>query len=104
MNQTRDFVQAYCSIPDVILKHSEAAKWLQQKYGKINGPCYWHDEDDNEDLFLAKLNRGVDEMHISELQLLAKALNKASKLHKKQSKIIKKHIKEMKRGTRTSTK
>jgi len=25
-------------------------------------------------------------------------LNKASKLHKKQSKIIKKHIKEMKRG------
>ena len=29
---------------------------------------------------------------------VAKALGKASKLHKKQSKIIKKHIKEMKRG------
>tara|TARA_Y100000593_G_C4226944_1_gene294951 strand:+ start:215 stop:433 length:219 start_codon:yes stop_codon:yes gene_type:complete len=32
------------------------------------------------------------------LKKVASALNKASKLHKKQSKIIKKHIKEMKRG------
>jgi|TARA_Y100000114_G_scaffold94058_1_gene87439 hypothetical protein len=32
------------------------------------------------------------------LKKVASALNKASKLHKKQSKIIKKHIKDMKRG------
>ena len=32
------------------------------------------------------------------LNKVAKALGKASKLHKKQSNIIKKHIKEMKHG------
>ncbi len=32
------------------------------------------------------------------LKKVASALNKASKLHKKQSKIIKKHIKDMRRG------
>ena len=32
------------------------------------------------------------------LKKVASALSKASKLHKKQSKIIKKHIKDMKRG------
>ena len=35
---------------------------------------------------------------MKKLNIVAKALGKASKLHKKQSKIIKKHIKEMKRG------
>ena len=32
------------------------------------------------------------------LKKVAKALSKASKLHKKQSNVIKRHIKEMKRG------
>jgi hypothetical protein len=35
---------------------------------------------------------------VKKLQKVAKALGKASKLHKKQSKIITKHIKRMKRG------
>ena len=35
---------------------------------------------------------------MKKLNKVAKALGKASKLHKKQSHIIKKHIKEMKRG------
>ena len=35
---------------------------------------------------------------VKKLNKVAKALGKASKLHKKQSNIIKKHIKEMKRG------
>ena len=37
-------------------------------------------------------------MKNGKLKKVASALNKASKLHKKQSKIIKKHIKDMKRG------
>jgi len=35
---------------------------------------------------------------VRKLNKVAKALGKASKLHKKQSNIIKKHIKEMKHG------
>ena len=35
---------------------------------------------------------------VKKLKKVAKALGKALKLHKKQSNIIKKHIKEMKRG------
>jgi hypothetical protein len=35
---------------------------------------------------------------VRKLRKVAKALSKASKLHKKQSNVIKKHIKEMKRG------
>ena len=35
---------------------------------------------------------------VRKLNKVAKALDKASKLHKKQSNIIKKHIKEMKHG------
>jgi hypothetical protein len=35
---------------------------------------------------------------MKKLKKVAKALGKASKLHKKQSNVIKKHIKEMKRG------
>ena len=35
---------------------------------------------------------------VRKLNKVAKALGKASKLHKKQSNAIKKHIKEMKRG------
>ena len=35
---------------------------------------------------------------VKKLIKVSKALNKASKLHKKQSIILKKHIKEMKRG------
>ena len=35
---------------------------------------------------------------MKKLNKVAKALGKASKLHTKQSNIIKKHIKEMKRG------
>jgi len=35
---------------------------------------------------------------VRKLNKVAKALGKASKLHKKQSNIIKKHVKEMKRG------
>ena len=35
---------------------------------------------------------------VKQQRKVAKALGKASKLHKKQSNIIKKHIKEMKRG------
>ena len=35
---------------------------------------------------------------VKKLQKVAKALDKASKLHKRQSKIIKKHIKEKKNG------
>ena len=35
---------------------------------------------------------------VKKLNKVAKALGKASKLHKKLSNIIKKHIKEMKRG------
>ena len=37
-------------------------------------------------------------MRNGKLKKVASALNKASKLHKKQSKVIKKHIREMKRG------
>ena len=37
-------------------------------------------------------------VNMKKLNKVAKALGKASKLHKKQSNIIKKHIKEMKRG------
>jgi hypothetical protein len=35
---------------------------------------------------------------VKKLNKVAKALGKASKLHKKQSNIIKKHIKEMRNG------
>ena len=35
---------------------------------------------------------------VKKLNKVAKALSKASKLHKKQSNIIKKHIKDMKHG------
>ena len=35
---------------------------------------------------------------VNKIKKVAKALKKASGLHKKQSKIIEKHIKEMKRG------
>ena len=37
-------------------------------------------------------------VNMKKLNKVAKALSKASKLHKKQSDTIKKHIKEMKRG------
>ena len=37
-------------------------------------------------------------MKNGKLRKVASALSKASKLHKKQSKIIKRHIKDMKRG------
>ena len=35
---------------------------------------------------------------VKKIKKVAKALKKASALHKKQSKVIEKHIKEMKRG------
>ena len=37
---------------------------------------------------------------MKKLKRVAKALDKASKLHKRQSKIIKKHIKEKKNGNK----
>ncbi len=76
MKQPTDYVQSYCSIPDFLLEHSDTALWLQNKYGKIDGPCYWHDRDDNEDLFLARLNHEVSTMHREELELLAKCVNR----------------------------
>ena len=45
---------------------------------------------------LEDINRPLSQTGIEKIKKVAKALKKASALHKKQSKVIEKHIKEMK--------
>lgn len=71
MQQPKDYEQAYCSIPDEIQERSHTARWIQRKFGKINGPCYWHDIDGDDERFLTRLHQHIRIMEKVELEALA---------------------------------
>lgn len=65
----------YCSIPDQLLKFLHTARWIQDKFGKKDGPCHKHDIRGNNPLsnerFRADMHNVIREMDRVELERLA---------------------------------
>jgi len=69
----KDFI-GFCSIPDIVLKYSKTANFIQDNFGHTGGACHKHDlgkqDSVNDELFQKNLREAMRSLSDEKLEYL----------------------------------